>query len=97
MGLEGVKAQIATARIQIKQKRADILRTKEQLERAKKGLPSRTSQQALRKQYSGLQGREYRRKILGAEQKIGSRKNEAQKNKLQLEKAIKKPKKVRRT
>jgi len=73
MGLEGVKAQIATARIQIKQKRADILRTKEQLERAKKGLPSRTSQQALRKQYSGLQGREYRRKILGAEQKIGSR------------------------
>jgi len=70
MSLDTAKAQVQQARQNIAQRRAEAKSARDNILRTTKRLPSRTSQQALRQKYSGMQGRTQRRQIQGAEQSL---------------------------
>jgi hypothetical protein len=68
-----VESQIRTARQKLAEKREQAASARKKLSQAKEALPKIRTQQALRNKFAGLQGRMSRRKVIGAEKEIASK------------------------
>src|SRR6056297_1900524 len=73
------RSKLAKQRKEIKEKKSKAQKQRDILEKARKKLPSRTSQRALRQTMGGIQGRTKRREVKKTEEKISSQKGKVKK------------------
>jgi len=73
MAIQELKQQVTKARSQLEEEKRKVEQQRKYLEEAKKRLPERKSQEVLRKELSGLKGRQVRRTVKSKEQEISGR------------------------